>query len=283
MVSHYYPERERAADTAVIIANSFNGSVERGFGRKAQEIANTIGAQVLAYDRDGTGNRYTVSLSLHHNLVPSRAVQHVATIGRLLDNELDTTTKSVVLYGHSGAGPEMAALARTELLPAFALGLSDPVGVRKLNFVQGVLGGALYTRNYEWPAKQGSPNGHTESKGSVFRCLRNRHAGRAILEACYYSSLWASDFTVKSIQELAEKQPELGIYTAFASSSLVGKTSFVQSLIEHINSLRTDTASAPVVATVVPNTLHSSFEDPTIASTVVLRTIGLVAPESFAA
>jgi hypothetical protein len=144
MVKPYYPRKETTPGTAVVIANSFNGSISRGFGRKAQSIADITGMQVYAYDRKGTGTRYTFTPGLRHELTPSRAVQNANWMADIICREFDSSVKDVILYGHSGAGPEMAALARTEKLPASGLGLSDPVAVRSVGIVKGLAATAWY-------------------------------------------------------------------------------------------------------------------------------------------
>ena len=265
------------------MANSFNGNVLRGFGRKAQAIADITGMHVLAYDREGTGTSTTVALGLRHELTPSLAVQNASSKCDELLRMLDSSNKEVVLYGHSGAAPEMSALAlaRTEKLPATRLGLSDPVAVRRINIVRGAVGGLAYNLREELPAK------HTlgeDYQGSQLRFLRCKRVGQAILEGWNYSALWASDFTLTSLHKLAEEQPELGVLAVFASSSLMGNSAFIQTLADEINGLRPPSPHAlPIQAAIRPNTLHSSFEDPQVASDVVMGAWHLSRPQANAA
>lgn len=280
VVRHYYPNKETHPDTAIVVANSFNGSVTRGFGRKAQAIADITGMPVLAYDRTGTGNRYVFSLGLRRLLAPSCAVQNASRAGEIICRELDSSTKSVVLYGHSAAGPEAAALARSQRLPALALALSDPVGVRKVGIVRGAIAGIWYNVHREWPAEREEPSGHN---GSQLRFLRYKKCGRALLEAYNYSALWASDFTMSAVREIAEEQPETSVFATFASESISGGQSFMQGIVDRINSMRPGPAGLPVEATIWPSTLHSSFENPNIASEVVMTALQQARPERDAA
>jgi len=269
VVSAYAPDRETIPGTAIVMANSFNGSVSRGFGRKAQAIANITGIPVYAYDRRGTGINYGTEHALRKELKPSHAIESAKRIGAKICGELDSSVKSVVLYGHSGAGPEMAALARGKELPTFALSLSDPVGIRRLDIVRGAIGGVLYNVNHEWPAKRAHPSEHN---GSSLRFLRYKKFGRALLEAYNYKAMWGSDFTLRSIEDIAENQPDISIFAAFASESIDGKPAFVQTVVDRINSIRSVSSSRPIEAVVWPDTLHSSFENPGIASEVIMRT-----------
>lgn len=279
MVKPYYPRKETTPGTAVVIANSFNGSISRGFGRKAQSIADITGMQVYAYDRKGTGTRYTFAPSLRHELTPSRGVQNANWMADIICREFDSSVKDVILYGHSGAGPEMAALARTEKLPASALGLSDPVAVRNVGIVKGLAATAWYNAYHERQAKQQNP---TEYNGSQLRFLRYKKAGRAIIEAFCYKDIWKSDFTLESILEIADNQPDLGVFTTFASTSLMGSPDFIGAVVDNINDLR-PWGLHPIEASIWPNSVHSSFENPRIASAVVMRTLDIARPQPYAA
>lgn len=279
MVKPYYPRKETTPGTAVVIANSFNGSISRGFGRKAQSIADITGMQVYAYDRKGTGTRYTFAPGLRHELTPSRAVQNANWMADIICREFDSSVKDVILYGHSGAGPEMAALARTEKLPASALGLSDPVAVRNVGIVKGLAVAAWYNAYHERQAKQQNP---AEHNGSQLRFLRYKKAGRAILEAFCYKDIWKSDFTLESILEIADNQPDIGVFATFASASLMGSPDFIEALVDNINDLR-QWGGYPIEANIWPNSVHSSFENPRIASEVVMRTLDIARQQPYAA
>lgn len=266
MIRSYSPDKLLNEKVGIVNFNQVGSSVSQDSGRDAAYLADTFGLNVISADRPGSGM-----------LLPRPGIQkrlgadyasEIARVGKLIAKEAESMgLERIVAYGRSAGALGVLALASTDTLPIEGIYAPEPVGL----FLTDPKLGRKHFNDYNKKQAQIVANqtdfpdlirpNPTDTTG-LDKALRAATIVPFFLNDSHNNAIaWSQPIGAGYAEEIAAKRPDIFTVIDFAEHSLVANN-YIKAEMIALRGLRDALGiNQPFQVNVVPNTVHSSFDN----------------------
>ena len=248
----------------VVLFNHLGSSKTGDSGGDAANVAAQLGMHVIAADRPGSG----WSMPVHGMRLAAGYVGAMSQLARRhIAPEIERMgLKAVVLFGRSAGGYGALAAGQTELLPAAAVHVQDPIGWRTVTVREGRAIFNGYQLHQQQRLAEDPSLVHPEPSdktGAAKYVRRVQNTVFGAVDVLNNQHVWRQSLACVGALAIASNMPGTRLDILFAEDTYVidpREPAFLQEELATARMLHGDDDAQPVRVEVVPDTVHASFD-----------------------
>ncbi len=268
-------EAEPSSPNAMLVLPNQASTTLRGYhGALAQEVADTTGNRVLAYERlfSGEGQRFSPAARRLISRYFEYTIRHTSEqLAGVVEQEMPDR---LYVAGHSAASFDAIGLAESGEMRFGAMVLTDPPGMRQCQFGAEITDYAMY----QWRVERNKPAGEPyENRAPEVEPGKFGRLARMVGELIVYGGYGGTPQSLHRLERVIMANPNTGVGVVFPEHTFTVQPE-EQIVIKHaLERLRLG-QGAPVIVERGKGDYHSSFDNYAYYASLVDRMIERVDP-----
>lgn len=250
---------ERDQDLLLVMPNEVATTLDDYHGARAQDVANTTGYHVLAYERPFSGTQQSYSWRRRQEMLRDSASVFSNTATQL-DKAIEREgPKRLYIVGHSAATVDVIGIPHAERTEFNGLiAIDPPCYQEKLRFPE------LRYGKYQLFVERNKPDLLDDEKSTNIEAATKPTAfqmiSRTIGELIVYGKYASSPIPLKNLEDLATKQRQLSISVVFPEHTFTTNREQQIAIKQMLESIRIE-EDAFLNVDLLDGEYHSTFDD----------------------